>query len=54
MAYLEDSATTLEPEATVLETQARSSLKGELAEEFPSCYVEEIPWTSDYNPTCHT
>jgi hypothetical protein len=43
----------LEPQATDPKTQARSDLKGEPAEEFPICYVEEIPWSGDYNPTRH-
>jgi hypothetical protein len=49
----EDFATTLEPQATEPETQARSDLKGKPAKEFPICYVEEIPWLGDYNPTRH-
>jgi hypothetical protein len=52
-SYLEDLATTLEPQATVPEIQAGSGPKGEPADEFPICIVEEIPWTGDYSPTSH-
>jgi hypothetical protein len=48
-SYLEDLATTLEPQATVPKIQTGSGPKGEQADEFPICIVEEIPWTDDYN-----
>jgi hypothetical protein len=32
---------------TALETQARSSMRGRLDEEFPTCYVEEVPYTEN-------
>jgi hypothetical protein len=48
-----DLVTTLEPQATESETQARSGVKGEPAEEFPICYVEKIPWPGDSNLTHH-
>ena len=35
------------------EIQVGSGLKGEPADEFPLCFVEEIPWTGDYSPTSH-
>jgi hypothetical protein len=37
----------------VPEIQVGSGLKGEPADEFPLCFVEEIPWTGDYSPTSH-
>jgi len=29
------------------ETQARSILRGNIEEDFPTCYIEEIPYTED-------
>jgi hypothetical protein len=52
-SYLEDLATTLEPQAMVSDIQASSGLKGESTNKFPVCIVEEIPWTGHYSPTSH-
>ena len=32
---------------TAPETQARSSLRGNIEEDFPTCYIEETPYTED-------
>jgi hypothetical protein len=53
MPYLEDLATTLEPQALGPDIQAGSGPKDEPTDEFPVCIVEEIPWTGDYSPTSH-
>jgi hypothetical protein len=51
--FMEELATTPEPQAMAANYQDGSGLKIELADDIPGCIVEEIPWTGDYNPTSH-
>jgi hypothetical protein len=51
--FMEDLATTLEPQAMEANYQDGSSPKITLEDDIPGCIVEEIPWSGDYNPTSH-
>jgi hypothetical protein len=51
--FMEELATTPEPQAMAANSQDGSGPKNELAEDIPGCIVEEIPWMDDYSPTSH-
>jgi hypothetical protein len=51
--FMEELATTPEPQAMATNSQDGSAPKDELADDIPGCIVEEILWMDDYNPTSH-
>jgi hypothetical protein len=51
--FMEELATTLEPQAMVTNYQDGSGPKIELEDDIPWYIIEEIPWTGDYIPTSH-
>jgi hypothetical protein len=51
--FMEDLATTPEPQAMEANYQDGSSPKIDLADDIPGCIVEEIPWPGDHSPTSH-
>jgi hypothetical protein len=53
ISFMEELATTPEPQAMETNHQDGSGPKFALADDIPGCIVEEIPWSGEYSPTSH-